>query len=182
MNTYKGDVTVACSRLVLQHGDEIDDSFFNVMRRRIMRDAKRDMFKTIATIVYQSDIPEDAVRHTIHMLPVKGVGEYELKVSGPRRVTSSDITGEGRVEPDVPIITLARGKQIHLRLRAESVTGAEHPETAPFLFTREGNPPTYVLEPLASIYDKQDCIDAIGDCLSTIRGYTETIESALMDI
>lgn len=170
------------TRLILRHDEDIDESFFNLMRRLILRDAKRDMFKTIVTEIYESDLPEDSVRHSVRMLPVKGTGSYELRVEAKdadRRVTSSDIEGEGLVEADVPILTLAKGKKIHLRMRAESVEGADHPETAPFLLSREGEPPRHVLEPLSSIHDRKDCAEAIRDCLNTVRGYVDAIENAL---
>jgi hypothetical protein len=173
------------TQLILHHDEDVDESFFNLMRRLILRDAKRDMFKTIVTEIYESDLPEDAVRHSIRMLPVKGAGPYELDVEAKdadRRVTSNDIEGEGQVEADVPIMTLAKGTKIRLRLHAESVAGAQHPETAPFLLTREGEPPKHVLEPLSSIHDKKDCADAIRDCLNTIRGYADAIENALADV
>ena len=184
-NNLPGDASVTESQLVLEHDANIDEPFYNLMRRLIIRDAKRDIFKTIITDVYESDVPEDAVRHTIHMLPVKGPGSYELKIEateGTRRVTSSDIDGKGQIEPDIPIVTLAEGKRLHMRLQVESVMGVDHPGTEPFLLTRDGDPSMHILEPLASIYGKKDCVDAIRDCLNTIRGYVDTIDRALDDV
>jgi DNA-directed RNA polymerase subunit D len=105
-------------------------SFANALRRIMLTEIALSAIDEVRITENNSALQDEILTHRIGLIPVKGDGEFRLKVEGPLPVVSANlqpIKGDAQIDNmDIPIVELLENQMIDLTCSTRTGTGKEH--------------------------------------------------------